>query len=303
MNDDKKGAMVGDRKSSWILPALLSLFAFAANSLFCRLALIDRDIDPESFTAIRLLSGATFLLLLVSIRMPGKATGGSWKGGASLFIYAWFFSIAYVELGAGIGALILFGAVQITMFTYSWLKGERVRTRVLAGMLMAFGGLIVLLHPGATAPELGSSMLMMISGIAWGAYSLIGRGSANPTADTSGNFLRSLPFITCLVCVALSGDGLHVSTAGLTYAVASGVLASGSGYTIWYGVVKRISAQHAAILQLSVPIIASLGAVIFLSEPISLRLVIATTAVLGGVALSLASPRQERIVSAPEKLR
>ncbi|AUM69682.1 DMT family transporter [Pseudomonas fluorescens] len=289
MNDNNKSVMVGDRRS-WILPALVSLFAFAANSLFCRLALIDGDIDPESFTAIRLLSGAIFLLLLLGIKMPSEAMGGSWKGGASLFIYAWFFSIAYVELGAGIGALILFGAVQITMFAYSWLKGEWVSPRVMAGMLIAFGGLIVLLLPGSTAPEFKSSMLMVISGVAWGAYSLIGRGSASPIADTSGNFLRSLPFLTCLVWVVLSGEGPRVSAAGLMYAVASGVLASGAGYSIWYGVVKRISAHHAAILQLSVPIIASLGAVILLGEPIFSRLVIATIAVLGGVALSLASP-------------
>ncbi|WLG98857.1 DMT family transporter [Pseudomonas beijingensis] len=294
MNDNRKGAMVGDRKS-WILPALVSLFAFAANSLFCRLALIDGDIDPESFTAIRLLSGAIFLLLLLRMKSLSKAKGGSWKGGVLLFIYAWFFSLAYVELGAGIGALILFGSVQITMFTYSWCKGERVSYSVLAGMLIAFSGLIILLLPGSTAPEFHDSMMMAISGIAWGAYSLIGRGAVNPIADTSGNFLKSLPFLTCLLWGVVSGEGPQVSGAGLVYAVASGVLASGAGYAIWYGVVKRISAHHAAILQLSVPIIASLGAVIFLGEPISSRLLIATIAVLGGVALSLASSRKKDV--------
>lgn len=286
--NDRNSLIVGDGRS-WIIPALVSLFAFAANSLFCRLALINGDIDPESFTAIRLLSGAIFLLLLLRIKEPSKPTGGSWKGGALLFIYAWFFSIAYVELGAGIGALILFGAVQITMFTHSRLKGERVSLRVWAGMLTAFCGLIILLLPGSTSPKFNSSMIMAISGIAWGAYSLIGRGSINPIADTSGNFLKSLPFLTCLLWGVMSGKHMQVNESGVAYAMASGVFASGAGYTIWYGVVKRISSPHAAILQLSVPVIASLGAVIFLAEPISSRLAIATVAVLGGVALSVTS--------------
>lgn len=177
----------GISRSSWALQVILCLVAFAANSIFCRQALMKGQIDPESFTAIRLLSGGLFLLLLIKLRNPMVSIGGSWRGGISLFLYAYFFSIAYVQLGAGIGALILFGAVQVTMFIFSWTQGERFHKKVLVGMLVAFCGLLALLLPGAGAPPLGSAAIMTISGVAWGVYSLLGKTAVNPLAETAGN--------------------------------------------------------------------------------------------------------------------
>lgn len=249
-------------------------------------------IDPNAFTAIRLGSGALFLLILLRSAATPRPAGGSWKGGVCLFLYAYLFSIAYVELGAGAGALVLFGAVQVTMFLFSWAKGERVSVRVLAGMLIAFAGLITLLLPGANAPALGGVTLMLMSGVAWGAYSLIGKGSANPIADTAGNFVRSIPFVACLVLVTGLAGSWHMNTAGVLYALGSGMLASGAGYAIWYGVVKRLPAHNAATLQLSVPVIAALGGVLFLGEPVSIRFCVTTAVVLGGVALAVMPGRQ-----------
>lgn len=288
MNNNKTtDAVPLSPSASWIGPALFALLAFAANSIFCRLALVHGDIDAHSFTAVRLLSGAVFLFCLVRLRQPGKTLGGCWKGGLALFLYAWLFSIAYVELGAGVGALILFGAVQITMFAWSWLKGDRVQARVLAGMLIAFAGLIALLLPGANAPAPLSALFMVVAGIAWGAYSLIGKGSANPLGDTAGNFLRSLPLLVIPALALLPSGQLAVSGHGLLYALASGVLASGAGYAVWYGVLKQISAQQAATMQLSVPVIAALGGVMVLGEPLSLRLAVISAVVLGGVGMAL----------------
>lgn len=288
MNNNKTTDAVPLSPSShWLGPALFALLAFAANSIFCRLALVHGDIDPHAFTAVRLLSGALFLFCLVRLRQPGKALGGSWKGGLALFVYAWLFSIAYVQLGAGVGALVLFGAVQITMFAWSWLKGDRVEARVLAGMLVAFAGLIALLLPGANAPAPLSALFMVLSGIAWGAYSLIGKGSANPLGDTAGNFLRSLPLLAIPALVVLPSGQLTANAHGLLYALASGVLASGAGYAVWYGVLKQVSAQQAATMQLSVPVIAALGGVVVLGEPLSLRLAVISAVVLGGVAMAL----------------
>ncbi|MBK3749193.1 DMT family transporter [Stutzerimonas balearica] len=292
MNDNNHKAVAPSWHQAWLWPALFSLLAFAANSIFCRLALTEGGIDPQSFTVVRLASGALFLWLLTHRRRSPSAASGSWKGGLALFLYAYLFSVAYVELGAGVGALILFGAVQLTMFAWAWLKGERVRANVLIGMLIAFAGLIALLLPGANTPALGSSLLMLVAGAAWGAYSLIGRGSTDPVADTTGNFARSLVFLPGLALLLAWGEAPQLGAAGLLYAVASGALASGAGYVVWYGVVKRISAQQAATLQLSVPILAALGGVLLLGEPMSVRLLATSAAVLGGVALALLPRRQ-----------
>lgn len=294
MSDLTTDSVARPHRNALIWPVLISLLAFAANSIFCRLALMNGDIDPHSFTAARLLSGGVFLFCLISVRKPAQRLGGHWKGGVSLFLYAYLFSIAYLQLGAGAGALILFGAVQITMFLFSWLKGERVRVRVLLGMLLAFAGLVALLLPGAETPPLESALIMVVAGVAWGAYSLLGRGAANPLADTAGNFIRTWPLLGLLALVVLATGHLHITGAGLLYALASGVLASGAGYAIWYGVVKRISAQHAATLQLSVPVIASLAGVLLLSEPLSLRLSVTSAVVLGGIALALLPSRASR---------
>lgn len=281
-----------DRKTrAWLWPALFSLVAFAANSVFCRLALKDGAIDPVSFTMVRLASGALFLLLLIRLRKPVHTVGGNWWGGLALFLYAFLFSAAYLQLGAGVGALLLFGAVQITMFGFAWYRGEHITVRMLLGMLIAFAGLLVLLLPGASAPSLASALLMALSGVAWGVYTLLGKGSPRPLADTAGNFARSLPCLVLLLPMLLLGAGPHLTPLGLAYALASGVLASGAGYAVWYGVVRQVSAQQAATLQLSVPVIAALGGVVLIGEPVSLRLLIACVVVLGGIALALARRR------------
>ena len=274
----------------WLWAALFSLVAFAANSVFCRLALKDGAVDPVSFTVLRLASGAAFLLLLIRLRRPALAIGGSWRGGLALFLYAFLFSAAYLQLGAGAGALLLFGAVQITMFGFAWYKGEHITARMLSGMLVAFAGLMLLLLPGASAPPLASALLMALSGVAWGIYSLLGKGSPRPLADTAGNFARSLP---CLVLLApmLLGTEVYLTAPGLLYALGSGVLASGAGYAVWYGVVRQVTAQQAATLQLSVPVIAALGGVVLIGEPLSLRLLAASVVVLGGIALALVPRR------------
>lgn len=248
---------------------------------------MEDQIDPESFTVIRLLSGGIFLLLLIRLRNPKAAVRGSWKGGLSLFVYAYLFSIAYVQLGAGMGALILFGAVQVTMFVFSWAQGEHFQKKVVIGMLLASGGLLILLLPSANSPPLGSAVLMTISGVAWGVYSLLGKAAVNPLAQTAGNFARSLPFLLLLAPATVFGSGIHLSISGSMYALASGVLASGCGYALWYSTVKHISSQQAATLQLSVPIIASLAGVLILNEPISLHLLLISSIVLGGVALAM----------------
>ncbi|WP_150305377.1 DMT family transporter [Pseudomonas saliphila] len=278
-------------RKHWVWPAMFSVVAFAANSIFCRLALMNGDVDPGTFTTIRLVSGGLFLLLLIKLRRPARPLGGSWKGGISLFVYAYLFSIAYIQLGAGVGALILFGSVQIAMFAFAWVQGERFQAQVLLGMLMAFAGLVALLLPGAQAPPLVSALVMIVSGVAWGAYSLIGRGSVNPLADTAGNFIRSWPLVLFMGLILSVVGQLYTSLEGSLYALGSGVLASGAGYAVWYGVVKQISAQQAATLQLSVPILAALGGVLLLSEPMSMRLIITSGVVLSGVAIALMAPR------------
>ncbi|GGJ87782.1 DMT family transporter [Pseudomonas matsuisoli] len=293
--------MTGNRKrvrhpasSQWLLvgSTLFSLSAFAANSLFCRLALKDGGIDPVAFTAIRLLGGSLFLWLLLQLRRTSPA-GGSWRGGISLFVYAYLFSLAYIQLDAGAGALILFGAVQLTMFALAWKSGEKLRAAVVIGMLIAFSGLIILLVPGSHAPPLKSALAMVVAGMAWGAYSILGKGSVNPIGDTAGNFVRSLPLIGVAAAVALVQGAMSLTPSGVFYAIASGVLASGAGYAVWYSIMGKLGAQTAATLQLGVPILASIGGVLFLSEPISMRLLIASLVVLGGIAIAILGPRRK----------
>ncbi|MGJ3440330.1 DMT family transporter [Pseudomonas sp. Je.1.5.c] len=279
---------------SLLLPTVLSLLAFAANSLFCRLALRDGAIDANSFTALRLGSGAVFLASVLWFSQGRRAPRGSWAASLALFAYAWLFSLAYLQLGAGVGALILFGAVQVSMFAYGLFRGESLQRRVMLGMLIAFTGLIALLLPGADAPPLASALIMLVAGVAWGAYSVLGKGSADPLADTAGNFLRSLPLLLALrLGLIFSGARAQLSSEGVLYALGSGVLASGAGYSLWYGVVKYLSAQQAATLQLSVPVIAALGGVMLLGEPLSWRLSLTSLVVLGGVALALKPARRE----------
>lgn len=290
---DKTTFSVPVTHRSLLLPILLSLLAFAANSVFCRLALREGAIDATAFTAIRLGSGAVVLAALLHCTRRPRNPAGSWAGGLALFAYAWLFSLAYLQLGAGTGALILFGAVQISMFAFGMCRGELLQRKVLLGMLIAFAGLLALLLPGTDAPPLASALVMLTAGIAWGAYSLLGKGSADPLAATAGNFLRSLPLVLgAVVAMALSGASLHWSGEGVLYALGSGVLASGAGYSLWYSVVKCISSQQAATMQLSVPVLAALGGVLLLGEPLTWRLGLTSLVVLGGVALALLPTRR-----------
>jgi drug/metabolite transporter (DMT)-like permease len=262
---------------------VLTMIAFAGNSLLCRVALKNTQIDAASFTSIRLVSGAFALWLIVRLRNGTLADGASWWSAFALFAYAVTFSFAYISLPAGTGALLLFGAVQATMISWGLYRGERFQLRQVAGLLLAFAGLVGLLLPGISAPSPQGSLLMLSAGVAWGVYSLRGRGAGDATRTTAGNFLRAVPFAAILSIAALPWTSLD--HAGIHYAIASGALTSGVGYAIWYTALKGLKATHAATVQLSVPVIAALGGVIFLDEHITARLVIAAAAILGGIAL------------------
>ncbi len=268
---------------------VLALVAFAANSVLCRLALGSPGIDAASFTTIRLLSGALTLLLFTALTRPGGGPGssGSWRSALLLFLYAVTFSFAYLSLSAGTGALILFGAVQATMIVVALLTGERPGRGEWLGLLTALAGLVYLVSPGLEAPSLSASLLMAAAGISWGVYSLMGRGVTNPVRVTTGNFVRSVPLSVLVSVVALGR--LEVSSSGLVLAVLSGSLASGLGYVVWYAALPGLSATRAATLQLSVPIVAAAGGIIFLTETITFRLVLSAAAVLGGVGLAVRS--------------
>lgn len=261
----------------------LALLAFAGNSLLCRAALKQAEIDAASFTAIRLVAGALMLWLLVRLR-SGTTTGrGNWPSALALFAYAAAFSFAYVSLPAGTGALLLFGAVQATMIGWGLFKGERFGALQLAGLVLALGGLLGLLLPGLAAPPLAGALLMIAAGMAWGVYSLRGRGAGDPLRVTAGNFARAVP-VALLMSLLLLG-GARVDGPGALYAVASGAITSGIGYALWYTVLPALKATQAATLQLSVPVIAAVGGIVVLGEPLSLRLVLAAAAILGGIAL------------------
>lgn len=270
-----------------LLLTAVAMLAFAGNSLLCRLALKTTEIDPATFTSLRLLSGALMLALLLRLRHGRAAMAGSWGGATALFIYAAAFSFAYGSLAAGVGALLLFGAVQISMLLWGWLQGERPGPMSLAGLLLAFAGLLTLLLPGASAPALGGSLLMLLAGVAWGAYSLLGRTSSDALAATTGNFVRSLPLAALLSLVLVQTASWDMN--GVLYALASGALASGLGYAIWYMAIVDLKAIQAATVQLSVPIITALAGGLLLDEALSLRLTLSSLAVLGGIALVLAA--------------
>lgn len=261
----------------------LAMIAFAGNSLLCRAALQHTTIDAASFTTIRLISGALMLWLIVRVRRGTYRGGGSWPSAFALFAYAAGFSFAYLSLSAATGALLLFGAVQATMIGYGMWTGERLLKLQLVGLVLALGGLTGLLLPGLSAPPLHGSLLMLGAGVAWGIYSLRGKAEGDPTVVTAGNFLRAVPVTTALSVLTLSVSSMDV--AGFGYAVTSGALASGIGYAIWYMALPALKATYAATVQLSVPVIAALGGVVILSEPVTFRLIIASVAILGGIAL------------------
>ena len=267
----------------------LAMIAFAGNSLLCRLALKHTTIDAASFTTIRLLSGAVMLWLVVRMRGGTRAGAGNWLSALALFAYAAGFSYAYLSLSAASGALLLFGAVQATMISHSLWQGERPRWQQVVGLVLAFGGLVGLLLPGLSAPPLQGAVLMLGAGVAWGIYSLRGRGAGDATRVTAGNFLRAVPIAAALSLLMMGGTALD--KAGLLYAIASGALASGLGYAIWYTALPALKATNAATIQLSVPVIAAVGGVIFLGEAITLRLALASMAILGGIALVILERR------------
>lgn len=261
----------------------LAMFAFAGNSLLCRVALTETSTDPATFTTVRIISGALALWLIVSLRRGPHGPTGSWMSALALFAYAAAFSFAYVKLSAGTGALLLFGAVQATMILTGLWRGERLNAWQGTGLAAALGGLVALMLPGLSAPPLHSALLMVGAGAAWGVYSLRGRGSGDPLSATTGNFLRSIPFALVLSLATLATA--RIDSIGVGYAVASGALTSGVGYAIWYAALPGLRATSAATVQLSVPVIAAAGGVLLLGEPITLRLLGASFAVLGGIAL------------------
>ncbi|MGZ0654099.1 DMT family transporter [Coraliomargarita sp. W4R72] len=274
----------------------LTLIAFAGNSVLCRLALEGGAIDPYSFTSLRLL-GAVMILVPLSYRIrSGPGIGwaqGSWRSGLALYAYAAAFSLAYISLSSGTGALILFGAVQITMLIAAHRHGERMRASQWIGFGFAIVGIIYLVSPGISAPNPLGALLMVISGVAWGLYSIAGRGTKLPTITTSGNFLRAAPF--ALVSSLLALPQIHFNAQGAGLALLSGVVTSGLGYAIWYMTLPKLSTTQASIAQLLVPLLATVGGVIFIEEELTLRLAIASAMVLGGVAWSIT--RQTKVTS------
>lgn len=261
----------------------LAMIAFAGNSLLCRAALKHTGIDAASFTSIRLVSGAMMLWLVVRIRGGTTSGSGNWLSAFALFVYAALLSYAYASLSTAMGALLLFGAVQATMIGHGIRAGERLLKLQLVGLVLAFAGLVGLLLPGLSAPPVSGSLLMLGSGVAWGVYSLRGKGAGDPTRVTAGNFLRAVPIAGVLS--ALMYDQTSLDSAGFWYAVASGALTSGIGYAIWYTALPALKAAKAATVQLSVPVIAAAGGTVFLGEPLTLRLILSSMAILGGIAL------------------
>lgn len=268
------------------LLTLIAMVAFAANSLLCRTALGQGLIDPASFTTVRVVSGAIMLSLLIALRSDGAArTPTDWRAVAALFGYMIFFSFAYLSLGAGTGALILFGAVQLTMFVFAMRAGEYFPLLAWGGLALAAAGLVYLVLPGVTAPSLTGSVLMGIAGISWGIYSLRGKLSTDPLRATGANFLYCVPFVVAVSLVTLRNA--EFSGYGIALGVASGAIASGMGYAVWYAALAGLSAGRAATVQLSVPVLAAFGGVLLLGEGVTLRLIVSSLATLGGVAIVL----------------
>jgi drug/metabolite transporter (DMT)-like permease len=269
---------------------IVTLVAFAANSLLCRMALAPDLIDPVAFTAIRLGSGVAVLVplsSLISEPRPRGRSAGSWKSSFALFLYAMAFSLAYVSLETGMGALILFGSVQATMNGVGLWRGERPRLREWVGLITAIAGLVYLVLPGIAAPDPIGALLMLASGVGWGVYSLRGKASAAPVAATAGNFARTLPLAT--IGLVIAWGSLHATPRGAVLAVVSGAVTSGLGYVIWYLALRGLTATRAAIVQLAVPVIAAAGGILVLAEEPTARLAIASMLILGGVGGAVAA--------------
>lgn len=271
------------KKTTTLLITVAAMIAFAANSLICRFTLRHTALDPASFTAIRILSGALTLWLVVRLRRRAPGKEGNWQSGLSLFVYAAAFSFAYVSLPTGTGALLLFAAVQATMIAWGLRQGETLHAIQFGGLALAAGGLILLLLPGLSAPPIFGSLLMLSAGVAWGVYSLRGKSVTDPARATAGNFLRATPLAALLYLACLSGA--RFDRVGVAWAVISGALTSGLGYIIWYAALPQLRATTAASVQLSVPVLAALGGILFLGESLTLRAAVASVAVLSGIAL------------------
>ena len=283
----------------------VAMLAFAGNSLLCRLALKHTSMDAASFTTIRLISGACMLWLVVqwqrrtdpAARAAKPTLAGNWPSAVALFIYAAGFSFAYISLSAATGALLLFGAVQVTMVGYGIYQGERLQATQSLGFALALTGLVILMLPGLATPSLPASLSMLGAGVAWGVYSLRGKatqkfGESDPTAVTAGNFIRTVPMALGLSLLMMSR--LSLDATGILFAIASGALASGIGYAIWYQALPALASTHAATVQLSVPVIAALGGVAFIGEALTLTTVLASSAILGGIALVILKKSETR---------
>lgn len=279
------------------LLTLLAMIAFASNSLLCRAALKQTRIDAATFTSVRILAGAIVLWLMVKMRETAAVTSdrhaaGTWASGMALFAYAAAFSFAYNTLSAGTGALLLFGAVQATMIFWGLHQGEHLHTIQTIGLIAAITGLVLLVFPGLSAPPIVGSALMLTAGIAWGIYSLRGKGETKPVQATAGNFIRAVP-LALIVSLSLL-PWARLDRAGILYATVSGAITSGLGYVIWYWVLPELKAASAATVQLSVPVLTATGGILLLGEPITLRYLIASVAVLGGIALVVIEKRSSR---------
>lgn len=268
-----------------------ALVAFAFNSILCRLALRSDEADAASFTSIRLISGGvTLILISYFFSKKSKTKSGNWPSAFFLFIYAVCFSFAYIHLTAGTGALILFGCVQITMIAAALARGERPGSLEWLGLIAALGGLVYLAFPGLASPPLTSALLMAAAGIAWGAYTLRGRGSSDPLGETAGNFIRAVPMGIIISVIFI--PAFHLSNRGIILAILSGAITSGIGYTVWYAALKHHTATRAAVLQLSVPVLTAVIGVLFLAEMASIRLMITGALILGGIAMVILGRRR-----------
>lgn len=280
-----------------IIFTAMALVAFAANSVLCRMALGDGSIDAAGFTVIRLLSGVIVLLAIATIRNHNTSLSvkGSWVSACMLFLYAVTFSFAYISLDTGTGALILFGAVQITMILASILSGYRLHAAEWVGVILAFAGFVYLILPGVTAPSTSGFVLMSAAGIAWGIYTVRGHASRYPLLDTAWNFARTIPLLILLLVFTIKS--FHISTEGALLAVLSGGIASGVGYAIWYNALGGLTTTQAAAVQLAVPVIAALAGVVMLSEAVTLRLAISAAMILGGILMVVLGKRFYSLVS------
>jgi len=280
---------IPNRPLYYVFLTVVALIAFAANSVLCRLALGEGLIDAAGFSVVRLLSGVLVLWLIVAVNSKKKRlkviSKGSWSASIMLFVYAVTFSYAYISLDTGIGALILFGSVQVTIILLSVLSGARLNLSEAIGVLIAFGGLLYLILPSISTPSIYGFLLMTVAGIAWGVYTLKGRASDNPLWDTAYNFYRTLPLVCVLLVISLKD--LDLSPEGVLLAVLSGGVASGAGYAVWYMALGGLSATVAAVVQLFVPVIAAVGGAIFMSEAITVHLVMSGALILGGISVVL----------------